>query len=229
MSVHWSKQAITYHQRWFARIWQSVGSELELRADARVLDKALANTDKAFKHDRTTTVSRIDLPSYSIVLKRYNPRTLGHAFSRALRRSRASRCWKMSYAFDRAGLKVAAPILMLERRIGPVRLNAYFANELLPGSELLVALPALPPAEQQEVLAKMRLAFERMRQAKLTHGDMKASNLIWHSGELYFIDLDAAKKHRSMVGWNASHQRDRLRFQKNWQGHPDLVQLFADL
>jgi tRNA A-37 threonylcarbamoyl transferase component Bud32 len=229
MNEHWSNQAIVHRFGWFVRAWQSETSTSELQTHGSKLDQALANTANAFKHDRTTTVMRINLATKDIVLKRYNARTLGHAFSRMLRKTRARRCWNMSYAFDDAGLNVATPVLMMEKRFGPLRFNAYFASELLAGEELLSALPRMVDVEKKLVVEAVYGAFAKMQKAKITHGDLKASNLIWGQGKLYFIDLDAAQKHRSLVTWNVGHKKDRRRFRKNWQGNPDLMALFSNL
>lgn len=229
MSKHWSSQEIVRRVGWFARTWQTKVSIDSLTADRQVLNEALVDTSQAFKHDRTTTVTSIKAGDKRVVLKRYNARNLWHSFSRLLRRTRARRSWNMSFAFDRAGLNVAAPMLMYEHRFGPLRFDAYFASELLSGQELLSALPKMETAEQLQVVEAVKQAFETMDETKLTHGDMKATNLIWHQGKLFFIDLDAAQKHRNRVTWNASHAKDRKRFRKNWLGHPDLLALFAKL
>lgn len=224
--THWSEQVIEKRVGWFAQFWRAQPSSLNLNASKTALDASLSDTSQAFKHDRTTTVARISAGDTKVVLKRYNPRNPWHSISRSLRRTRARRCWQMSYAFHRAGLHVAAPLLMYEQRFGPFRLNAYFASELLGGQELLKVLPHMDEAEQRTVANAVHQAFERMRAAKLTHGDMKATNLIWHQGALYFIDLDAAQKHRNRVTWNAAHAKDRKRFRKNWLAHPELLKLF---
>ena len=66
-----------------------------------------------------------------------------------------------------------------------------------------------------------------MQQYKISHGDMKASNLLWVDSELFFIDLDAARQHHSEASWRRANIRDRKRFLKNWRGIPELELLFA--
>ena len=68
-----------------------------------------------------------------------------------------------------------------------------------------------------------------MREAKVTHGDMKATNLMWVNERLFFIDLDGAKKHVSQQSWQHAHKKDVKRFLKNWRDQPDLLSLFDDL
>jgi tRNA A-37 threonylcarbamoyl transferase component Bud32 len=224
--IDWAKQPVTRSIDWNSRVWMSSDYLGLLPLNAKSLNQLLVDTSTAFKHDRTTTVSRVQLADEAMVLKRYNPRNQWHKIKRALRRSRARRCWQMSYAFSEAGLNVAAPILMLEDRFGPFRLNAYFVNEFLEGQELMTVLPTMNDAQQLIVAAAIEDAFEKLKAARLTHGDLKASNLMWSNDRLYFIDLDAAQQHRNPVTWLKGHNKDRKRFLKNWQGDSQLLAIF---
>jgi len=222
----WVTQPITRTIDWNSRIWVSSDYLDQVPLSARSLNTLLSDTSNAFKHDKTTTVARIELSGKAMVLKRYNPRNQWHKIKRALRRSRARRCWQMSYAFSKAGLNVAAPILMLEDRLGPFRLDAYFLNEFLEGQELISLLPTMSIDQQKKVADAIDDAFKKMKVARLTHGDLKASNLMWSNDKLYFIDLDAAQQHSNSVTWLKSHHKDRKRFLKNWQGDSRLLELF---
>lgn len=235
--INWFSNVINRKARWsFFSLQRELSEDYfrDLNADTQVLGKAdldtlLLNASSTFKNDKTTTVAQvIDTPS-AVILKRYNARNTRHKFSRALRRSRARRCWDMSYYFAESGLNVAAPILMHEQRFGPIRLDAYFMSERLNGDELLAALPTMPKATQRLVLAAVKDAFTKMKTAKITHGDMKASNLMWVDNALYFIDLDASCKHRFDFMWQRSHAKDKKRFLKNWLNNAELMQLFKEL
>ena len=193
------------------------------------LDRAIEQSDTVFKDDQTTTVARINIADASYVFKRYNPRSSWHRLKRAFRRSRARRCWSMSYHFQSAGLNVPEPVLMYEKRLGPIRRNAYFVNRLLGGDELLGLLPSMTAQHQESVVLAIRDAFRAMRLHRISHGDMKASNLLWVDGALFFIDLDAARKHLTKTGWRLAARKDRKRFRKNWLGQPDLLRLFLEI
>ena len=189
-----------------------------------------ADTKNILKNDRTTTVGRLSFNDHDFILKRYNPRNTWHKITRALRKSRARRCWEMSRVFAEVGLNVSAPIMMFEDRVGLIRMNAYFANQYLAGAELLTALPAMDDEEQALVKSAVLDAFEKLRAARIAHGDMKATNLLWVEQELFFIDLDAAEQHSSWSPtWQKNHNKDRRRFLKNWENQPQLLALFAEL
>lgn len=229
MSNHWIDQNVTKKSSWDCQYWQTTAHATNLVAKDDFLSEAIATSSKNFKHDQTTSVSMLEFGSEKVVLKRYNPRSQGHKIKRAFRQSRARRCWDMSYEFAHAGLNVAAPLLMFECRFGPIRTNAYFANEYLQGKELLSSLPTMTAAEQHTVAEAMEKAFEQMSKHKLTHGDMKASNLLWVNEKLFFIDLDAATCHKTTWSWRMAHRKDRKRFLKNWRQHPELLSLFKEL
>lgn len=225
----WAEQAVVRSMNWWSRVYLSQIDAARLPINIAALEALLEDTAEALKHDRTTTVMRVPMGDDWMILKRYNPRNGWHKIKRALRRSRARRCWNMSYAFQQAGLNVARPIMMCEQRFGPFRGNAYFVSELLAGPELLAALPQMNRVEQGLVKHALDDAFVRMREAKISHGDLKASNLIWSNNTLYFIDLDAAKQHWTHLGWQRSHRKDRKRFLKNWQTSVQLSGLFSEL
>ncbi|MDG1906299.1 MAG: lipopolysaccharide kinase InaA family protein [Arenicella sp.] len=184
------------------------------------------------KNDRTTTVSVValdDKPDQNIVLKRYNAKGQWHRVWRAVRKTRANRCWHMSFTFGQAGLTVAQPYMMHEQRFAMFNLDAFFATQKLAGQELLAALPKLERAEQDQVVVAIRDMFERFEAFSLSHGDMKATNLLWDGKNIALIDLDAAHQHTAKKSWKKANRKDRRRFLKNWQDQPQVLELFEFL
>lgn len=58
--------------------------------------------------------------------------------------------------------------------------------------------------------------FETLCRLRISHGDLKATNLLWHEGRVWLIDLDAMKQHRSDTAFARVWRRDRARFLRNW-------------
>ncbi|NND01008.1 MAG: serine/threonine protein kinase, partial [Gammaproteobacteria bacterium] len=83
--------------------------------------------------------------------------------------------------------------------------------------------------QQAEVVSALQGIFASMREHRLSHGDMKASNLLWLDNQLFLIDLDASRKHRTTLGWRLANHKDRKRFLKNWQSQPELLKLFSGI
>lgn len=229
MSGDWVIQAVINQRTWrYRKRVLKAYSDLFQQNPAE-LNAELATANSPFKNDRTTTVQLITRGNEQFILKRYNARNLWHRYKRAFRRSRAIRCWDMSEQFNLAGLNVAEPICVLEKRFGPIRQDAYFISRFIPGAELLDLLPTLGAQQQQAVASEIKVAFAKLRKNKLSHGDMKATNLLWLNEKIVFIDLDAARVHRRQQSWERAHRKDRRRFLKNWQGQPELARLFDGL
>ncbi len=226
MNKEWLTQGIIKTKQWQFYRYVVDWFEPHNKFNRQQIDQWLESV-QSYKHDQTTTVAKVTIGKFDLVLKRYNARSFGHKIKRSLRQSRAQRCWNMSYIFAQAGLNVAPPIFMFEERFFFIRKHAFFANEYLSGDELLEVLPAMHETEQLQVVEAFKEAMTIMLKYKLSHGDMKASNLLWVNQQLFFIDLDGARQHRYAVSWLRSNKRDRKRFLKNWSGNSELEALFS--
>ena len=58
--------------------------------------------------------------------------------------------------------------------------------------------------------------FETLHVLRISHGDLKATNLLWHGGRVFVIDLDALVQHRSGLAHARAWRRDRERLLRNW-------------
>jgi serine/threonine-protein kinase RIO1 len=56
----------------------------------------------------------------------------------------------------------------------------------------------------------------QLREARISHGDFKATNLLWHAGQVWLIDLDSLQAHDSESHWQQAWARDRARLMRNW-------------
>lgn len=192
------------------------------RGDATLLTPLLANPDLAFKTDSllkdggSSTVARTDQGGRPLVVKRYNIKGLGHWLSRFWRPSRAWHSWLAAHRLQFLGIATPQPVAMVERRFGPLRHRAWLMTEYQPGAHLLEHLGEgreLPP---EATLNEVRRVFAQLAEARITHGDCKATNLLWHDGKVHLIDLDAMQAWRSADRWAAAWAKDRARFLRNW-------------
>lgn len=150
-----------------------------------------------------------------VVIKRYNLKNWRHALSRAWRPSRAWHAWREAHRLQFFGIATPTPLAMLEERIGPLRRRAFLFCEYCPGQNLLTLLSAdsAPPQEIADAVVRL---FEALCALRITHGDLKASNLLWHEGRIVVIDLDAMVQHRSPAAFARAWRRDRARLLRNW-------------
>lgn len=194
-----------------------------VRAEAARLEALLADPDAAMargvalKRGNTSTVARVELDGRALVIKRYNIKNAAHALSRLWRPSRGWHSWREGHRLRLIGVATPAPLALVEERLGPLRRRAWLVTEHCPGVDLLAHLAAHvadgpPPAEA----GALRRLFATLHAQRISHGDMKATNLLWRDGDVVVIDLDAMVQHRSSAAHARAWQRDRARLLRNW-------------
>ena len=209
---------------------------MELRAVRRdelaVLQPLLADPDRfmaqgeILKAGGSATVARVCVDGRTLVVKRYNIKGFGHWLRRFWRPSRAWQAWRRGYLLGFLGVATAQPLAVLERRCCWLRERAYLVTEYLDGENILsrFALPetGTPPPEE---LAALDELFATLLRERISHGDLKGTNLIWHDSRWVLIDLDALRQHGTARSFALAYARDRSRFLRNWPAGGALFQL----
>ena len=190
-------------------------------------DRIIDTEAHIIKHDRTTTVARIERSDFCWIIKRYNTKNLWHALRRMFRHSRALNCWEMSKRFNQTGISIPRPVAYIEKRFGPLRGKSYFINEYIEAENLFTYITThSDPATTKTAEQKVVELFEVLRSTGINHGDMKATNLLVCNENLLVLDLDAARLAKSGALFEQGYKKDRFRFLKNWQNYPDLYKRF---
>lgn len=199
------------------------------RSQRDALAPLLQNPDSAFssnpllKDGGSSSVTRVEQGSHSLVVKRYNIKGLGHWLRRCLRPSRAWHSWLAAQRLQFLGIATPAPLAMIESRFGPLRRRAWLVTEYCQGQNLLELFgedgQSLPTTEQQQALLQL---MQQLAAAQISHGDFKASNLLWHNGQVWLIDLDAMQTHKTRTSWQPAWQTDRQRLIRNWPENTPL-------
>ncbi|MCP5267983.1 MAG: hypothetical protein H6943_02975 [Zoogloeaceae bacterium] len=198
------------------------------RMSAGRLSGLLANLDNQLdkglrlKSGNTCTVGRVASPDGDVVVKRYNLKNTAHALSRMWRPSRAWHSWREGHRLGLFGIATPLPLALVEERFGPLRRRAWLVNEYCPGESLAVHLSpdAVPPTAEAQAIASL---FSTLHRLRISHGDLKATNLLWHAGQVWLIDLDACTQHRSDDAYRKAWRRDRARLLRNWPANSKLV------
>ncbi len=189
------------------------------------LPSAFAQPDY-LKDGDTQTVIRLTIDNNPLVVKRYNTPTFLHRIKRLLRTSRAARTWYAAHLFQSIGLVTPEPIAFIEKRFGPFKSLAWYFYTYTEGTTLLDYFESggeLDDSIKQAVLN----CFETLAQQRVSHGDMKATNILIHAGTLSFIDFDATSDKEA--GFEQRLGKDLQRFLKNWATEPKLHSAFVTL
>ena len=191
----------------------------ELEPLAPLLDAPDLYLERGHLHKTggTATVARVDLAGRAFLVKRYNIKGFWHFLKRFWRPSRAWHSWVEGNRLLFLGIPTAKPLAVIERRNCWLRCRAYLVTEYLGGEDIIAGFAAFhssaPPEHQLEALDTL---FASLVRERISHGDMKGHNLIWHDGQWAMIDLDAMRQHRCDGTFCRAYARDRARFLNNW-------------
>lgn len=77
---------------------------------------------------------------------------------------------------------------------------------------------------------RLRDQFSKMARYRISHGDLKQSNIIIGPDDsLMFVDLDAVSFHSSKSEWEAGRSRDIKIFNANWTSNSPAATAFAEI
>lgn len=187
--------------------------------------------DLLLKNGNSATLVRYKINSTDLVIKRYNMKTIIHAARRAFKKSRADHSWHYAHILQNKGINTPYPIAIKEKRRGPFRNKAYFICEYIEGP---TAINYFQDSEinydDKSAMAKQIIEmFGILRSSMITHGDMKATNIIIHDNKPFLLDLDSmiarTSKNRFKRVWN----KDIRRFMQNWEDLHEIYQFFSQL
>ncbi len=184
--------------------------------------------EQELKHDGTTTVTRVAFQGEHYVVKRYNTKNKWHFIRRFVQQSRAKNCFTMAQEYNLAGIHTPEPLAYIQETILGLKLRSWYICRYEEGillSEALEGQQVVP----NELLILIERLFNRLKDYSLTHGDMKATNLIVLDQQLCIIDLDAAKHHHSERTWVKANQKDWNRLILNWPSQSSVNQTFLAL
>ena len=198
----------------------------ELRVLMDNPDEAIVSGE-ILKEGNTATVALVEQSDRRLVIKRYNIKNPVHGFRRAFRKSRAWCSWRNAFHMEFLGIPSLKPVALIENRFGPIRTTAYLVTEYLEGPDALSGLKDLAePNGELEAIAEI---LDELSSAKLTHGDLKATNFLMTPDGPVIIDLDGMEEHADAGRFARAFGRDLERFMANWQDEPELRERFSTL
>lgn len=194
-----------------------------VRDDADFLAPIIDDPDRwlalgtPLKRGNTATLALVEHGGRRLVIKRYNIKGPMHALSRCWRPTRAWHSWLAGHRLAALGIATPRPLALIEQRFGPLRGRAWLIVEHCPGQNLVECPPSAATFDA------VRDLFAQLNAARISHGDMKATNLIWHDGRICVIDLDAMRQHDDLATYRRAWHKDRARFLRNWPADSELV------
>ncbi len=195
---------------------------------ARLLHpQSLIDGATILKNGNSAKVFLTEIDGKKLVVKQYINKDWWRKIRRAFRASRAARSWYFSHAFSFAGIRVPAPVALIEQKSGPFVTSAWFICEYSDGKDLLTCWNEREP--NVEELSCIHSLFLSLQIIRTSHGDMKASNLISDGARISLIDYDGATEHSSQSSLVRALAQDKQRFLQNWADNAALQKKLAGL
>lgn len=171
------------------------------------------------------TINDIDL-----VIKRNVYRGWLPVIRRTCWRSRARIAFNNAKWLRSLGIPTFKPLLFIEEWKGLIKRKCFFVATYVQGVSLDVYLnsPSLSLEEAQKTLQSLARSLKVMYQHKVTHGDLRARNIIIAAGTPFFIDLDNLRKHKLSARFAYFKQRDFNKLYRCFQDNPVIQALITE-
>ena len=102
--------------------------------------------------------------------------------------------------------------------------RSWFVSEFVDGISCLDHLKRdVPPAEIEKTLGEIVGILCKLRDKRISHGDLKATNILLSDQGPVLIDLDAMRQHKTETTYQQAARKDINRFLRNWQDNPVLL------
>ena len=170
---------------------------------------ALMDSGEILKDGNTCYVSRLTWNGRTVVVKRYNHKGFIHSLRQTILRSRARRCWLHGHRLGILNIATPKPLAYIERRKGLLIWKSYLITEYVEGQKLYHFLRDKSISEKQrsDIIRRMNHILEEMGKNRMTHGDLKHTNILITKNGPVLTDLDAMRVHK----WNFSYRIRRAK------------------
>lgn len=158
---------------------------------------AFMDNGEILKNGNTCYVSRIKSANYDLAVKRYNYKGFLHSIRNTLKISRARHCWQCGHLLGMLAIATPKPLCFFIKYKGLFVRQSYIITQFTKGQKLNEILTQKNTGKENPHQIKDRIikAIEKMHKNKITHGDLKHSNILINSSQVIFTDLDGMKRH----------------------------------
>lgn len=178
----------------------------------------LIEAGQLLKDGRTATVARIEIQGKPYVLKRYNIKKPLNVLIRSLMWSRAAISWRNGLILEMLGIPTAKSYALIEERWGPMRRRSYLLSEYIdaPRAWDIFENEKYDEGAKKDWAKKIGDLFLLLKHSQISHGDLKAQNILCPPTGPLFIDLDGMKTNQNLKRFENQFNKDIKRFYRSW-------------
>lgn len=177
---------------------------------------AMMDEGQILKKGNTCYVSRLMWNGKDVVVKRYNHKGLIHSLRHTIKKSRARKGWLHTHHLEALNIAAPRPLAYIEHRRGLLIWKSYLVTEYVEGQKLYNFLRDDNITEQRrlnEIQRVMKL-LDKLWKYRITHGDLKHTNILITDNGPVLTDLDGMKVHKWTWIYRHRRRKDLRRFSK---------------
>lgn len=175
----------------------------------------LSGACRILKSGNTSCIFRLTYNGRDIVVKRYNHKGFIHSLRHTFKRSRARRAWLHANHLVLLGIPTPRPLAFIEMRKAALVWKSCIVTEFVDGENLDAFLRKhTDPTRPSEIIAQLVGILENLGAHRITHGDLKYSNILVTDAGPNIVDLDAMKVHKCGLLYGIKRKKDVCRMAK---------------
>ena len=201
----------------------------EMRAFLRNPDSSCPEPDELLKGGNTSTVWRTDIDGQELVVKRYNVKSFWHGVKLSVRKGRSYISWQNAHRLRFYGIATPRPVVLYRNTRDRFRPTTYFITRYVKGADARewFSDESRSAGQMLGMAEKIAAMLQQLEALWISHGDLKATNILIVDDEPQLIDLDSMRQHRSLKSLLPALKRDRERLMANWSHSPQIAAFFA--
>ena len=192
---------------------------------------ALTDAGQIIKGGDTCHVSRITWNGRDVVVKRYNHKGLIHSLRHTIKKSRARKAWLHAHRLEALNIATPKPLAYIEHHKASLVWQSYLVTEYVEGQMLYYLIRDETIAERQRLDAIRQVVelLDKLWRHRITHGDLKHTNLLMTQNGPVLTDLDGMLVHRHMLLYRNKRTKDMERFLRKTSVSPELYRHCLEL
>ena len=158
----------------------------------------LMDEGRILKNGNTCYVSHLCWNNKDVVVKRFNYKGLLHSIRHTIKGSRAKKGWINGHRLCMLEIATPRPLAYFEKLRGPFLWKSYLVTEYVNGKQLdrYIDKNKINQKQVDEVMKQIKSLTDKMAKYKITHNDLKHSNILITDNGPVIIDLDALRIHK---------------------------------
>jgi len=179
---------------------------------------SLMDKGQILKNGDTCYVSRLTWNGMDVVVKRYNHKGFFHSLRHTAKKSRAYRGWLHTHRLGILDMAAPKGLAYIENYKGFLVWKSYIVTEYIRGQKLYDFLrnKVVTQEQRSKVTLQIKDLLDKLGKHRISHGDLKHTNILITKDGPILTDLDGMKVHKFNWIYQRYRAKDRARLLKNW-------------